>query len=171
MTETADRPILLWPDPRLREPAAAVGEITPDLKYLADEMLRIMYAAPGRGLAGPQIGEMRRIFVMDCAWKDGTPDPRVMIDPEIVSASDETVARTEGCLSLPGIPAEIARPAEVTLRFTTLDGTRVEEVFTGFAATCVQHERDHLDGVLCIDHLAPGARAEVEPALRALEAG
>ena len=171
MSGQADRPILLWPDPRLRGKAALVGEITPDLKDLAEEMLRIMYAAPGRGLAGPQIGEMRRIFVLDCSWKEGEPAPRVMIDPEITAASEERVTRTEGCLSLPGIPADVARPARITLRFTTLDGARVEETFTGFEATCIQHERDHLDGVLCIDYLDPEDRAEVEPALRALEAG
>lgn len=166
--EPADRPILIWPDPRLRQRAAAIGAPGPELKALAQEMLRIMYAAPGRGLAGPQIGEMRRIFVMDTAWKQGAPEPRVFLDPEIVAASAALETRVEGCLSLPGVPAEIARPAEVTLRYTTLDGARVEERFTGIAATCVQHERDHLDGVLCIDHLAPEARAALDPALAAL---
>lgn len=168
MTDPADRPILSWPDPRLRQRAEPVGAVTPEIRRLAEEMLRIMYAAPGRGLAGPQIGEMRRIFVMDCGWKEGTPTPRVMIDPEIAEASADTITRTEGCLSLPGIPADVARPAEVTLRFTTLDGSWVEERFTGFEATCVQHERDHLDGVLCIDYLDPDARAALDPALAAL---
>ncbi|MFC2966621.1 peptide deformylase [Acidimangrovimonas pyrenivorans] len=165
----ADRPILLWPDARLRQQAAPVEAVTDDLRELADEMLRIMYAAPGRGLSGPQIGVMRRIFVMDAGWKEGAPEPRVMLNPEIVHASAETAMRAEGCLSLPGLTAEVARPAEVTLRFTGLDGAVHEETFTGFAATCVQHERDHLDGILCIDHLAPEDREAVEPALQALE--
>ncbi len=169
MPEPSDRPILLWPDPRLRQVAAPVGTPGPEIRALADEMLRIMYAAPGRGLAGPQIGEMRRIFVMDVAWKEGTPEPRVLIDPEIAAASAETATRSEGCLSLPGAPAEVTRPAEVTLRFTTLDGARVEETFTGFAAACVQHERDHLYGILILDHLAEEARAALAPALAALD--
>ena len=167
--QETDRPILIWPDARLRHTAAAVGAVTDELRALADEMLRIMYAAPGRGLAGPQIGEMRRIFVMDCGWKEGAPDPRVMLNPEIVDAGAETATRDEGCLSLPGLTATVARPAEVTVRFLGLDGLVHEETFAGFAATCVQHERDHLDGILCIDHLAPEARAAVEPALQALE--
>ncbi len=164
-----DRPILTWPDPRLRQPAAPIGPVTDDIRAIAAEMLRVMYAAPGRGLAGPQIGEMRRIFVMDTGWKDGASDPRVLIDPEIVSASGAPVTWDEGCLSLPGLVVPVTRPGALRLRFTTLDGTRVEEDFTGFAATCVQHERDHLDGILCIDHLSPEARAALAPALAAME--
>lgn len=163
-----DRPILVWPDPRLRAVAEPVGDVTDEVRALADEMLRIMYAAPGRGLAGPQIGEMRRIFVMDCTWKDGTPDPRVMLDPEIVSVSDTLVAREEGCLSLPGFTLGLKRPDEVVLRYTDLDGTRREETFTGFAATCVQHERDHLDGILCIDRLDPEVREMLAPLLASM---
>ena len=110
-----DRPILIYPDPRLRARAEPVGAVTPDLRPLAEKMLRIMYAAPGRGLAGPQIGVMQRIFLTDCSWKGGDPSPRVCIDPEIVTASAEQVVRTEGCLSIPGIPADVSRPAEITL--------------------------------------------------------
>ncbi len=165
----SDRPILRMPDARLRHVAAPVGEVTDEIRALADEMLRVMYAAPGRGLAGPQIGEMRRIFVMDCGWKEGAPDPRVMIDPEIVWASPETVSCSEGCLSLPGMTVEVTRPAAVRLRFTGLDGARHDDAFTGFAAVCVQHERDHLDGILCIDRLDAQTRAAMAEVLRAIE--
>ena len=92
-----------------------------------------------------------------------------MLDPEIVSASDTLVAREEGCLSLPGFTLGLQRPAEVVLRFTGLDGARREETFTGFAATCVQHERDHLDGILCIDRLDPEVREMIAPVLAAME--
>jgi peptide deformylase len=162
------RPILTYADPRLQQVAEPVGDVTDELRELAEEMLRIMYAAQGRGLAGPQIGEMRRIFVMDCSWKEGTPDPRALLDPEITAASDELVTLEERCLSLPGMALGIARPAEVSLRFTDLDGTRRAESFTGFAARCVQHERDHLDGILCFDRLSPEVRQAIDPLLKQL---
>lgn len=165
----SDRPILVWPDPRLRAVAAPVEAVTDEVRVLAEEMLRVMYAASGRGLAGPQIGEMRRIFVMDCTWKDGTPDPRVILNPEIVLASGTLVAREEGCLSLPGFTLGLKRPDAVVLRYTDLEGTRREETFTGFHAACVQHERDHLDGILCIDRLEPEVREMIAPVLAAME--
>jgi len=158
-------PVLTWPDARLRETALAVGAVDDALRTLAVDMLETMYAAPGRGLAATQVGVMQRLFVMDVTWKDGAPRPYVCIDPEIIDPSPDLVTRTEGCLSLPGIPAEVARPGAVTLRWTGLDGARHEERLTGFAATCAQHEVDHLDGRLCVDLLAPAARATLDPAL------
>jgi len=154
------RPILTPPDARLRQVAAPVTTFDAALRDLAQEMAAIMYAAPGRGLAAPQIGELRRLFVMDTGWKEtGDRAPRTMVNPEIVSASDATQVMEEGCLSLPGVPVPVTRPAQVTLRWQDLDGAPREETFTGFAATCVQHERDHLDGILCTDYLPQKARA------------
>ena len=114
-----------------------------------------MYAATGRGLAAPQIGVLRRLFVMDATWKDGEATPRVFINPEVVRASEEMASCEEGCLSIPGDPVEVTRPAEVTLRWMALDGSACEESFAGFEAVCVQHETDHLDGILCTDRGEP----------------
>lgn len=162
-------PILRFPDPRLRRPCLPVAQIDDDLQRLAADMLETMYAAPGRGLAAPQVGILRRLFVMDTTWKEGLPSPRVLINPEILDASDATETRTEGCLSIPGIPAEVTRPAEVTLRWVDLSGAILEERMTGFAATCAQHELDHLNGRLCIDLMAEPARAAASAALSAFE--
>jgi peptide deformylase len=153
------RPILRWPDPALSQPCAPVapGE---DVAGLAADMLETMYAAPGRGLAAPQIGVLKRLFVMDVTWKTGTPDPVVCINPEILWRSDEMAAGPEGCLSIPGPTTMIRRATSVRMRWTAPDGVAREEVLTGFAAICAQHEYDHLDGILTLDHLAPGPRAE-----------
>ncbi len=151
------RPIVQTPDPVLREVCAPVTAFDAALRELADDMLATMYDAPGRGLASPQVGLPVRLFVMDVAWKDGTPDPRVFVNPEIVGASEDLVTREEGCLSIPGRMSRVSRPAEVSLRWQDLDGQVREERFEGFAATCVQHEIDHLDGILCIDREEPAA--------------
>ena len=153
------RPILTWPDPRLSQVCTPV---TDDATALANDMLDTMYAAPGRGLAAPQIGEMRRVFVMDATWKDAAPTPMVFVNPEITNASDATTTLDEGCLSIPGILAPITRPAEVTMRWTTLNGDTAEQSFTGFEAACVQHELDHLNGKITFDHLTPAARIQAE---------
>ena len=157
-------PILRWPDPRLTQEADPVAEIDDEVRRLARDMLETMYAAPGRGLAAPQVGAMLRLFVMDIAWKDGDPAPKVMVNPEIVAASDETATQSEGCLSIPGVLAEVTRPAEVTMRWTGLDGGRHEETLIGFAATCAQHELDHLDGIVTFDRARPEARDALEAA-------
>jgi len=149
------RPIVKVPDPVLRESCAPMEAFGEDLRRLSEDMLETMYDAPGRGLAAPQIGLPIRLFVMDVGWRDGTPDPRVFVNPEIVGASGERVTREEGCLSIPGRTSRVSRPAEVDLRWQDLDGTAREGRFDGFAATCVQHEIDHLDGVLCIDREEP----------------
>ena len=145
-------------DPVLRLPCVEVTEFDATLRKLADDMLETMYLAPGRGLAAPQVGVLSRVFVMDVAWKEGTPDPLVLVNPVVVAASDERVAREEGCLSIPGRTVRVSRPARVTLYWRDLDGHPHEGAFEGFGATCVQHEIDHLDGVLCLD------REEPEPA-------
>lgn len=148
------RPILIHPDPRLKKPCAPVEAVTPEIRALADDMLDTMYDAPGVGLAAPQVGVSVRMFVMDCVKEDGAePRPMVLINPEIVSTSDEVNTYEEGCLSIPEQYAEVTRPARVVMRWTGLDGARLEEEFDGLWATCAQHELDHLDGRLFIDHL------------------
>lgn len=163
-------PIVRFPDPMLRRPCLPVGAVDAALRDLARDMLDTMYAAPGRGLAGPQVGVARRIFVMDCTWKEGTPAPRVCLNPEILGASDTLVTNTEGCLSIPGVPAQVARPDWVVLRWSDLDGATHEERLVGFAAVCAQHELDHLNGRLCIDLMDEAARLAASPALAALGA-
>ena len=148
-----------WPDPVLRRVCAPVGG--QDVSSLAADMLETMYAAPGRGLAAPQVGEAIRLFVMDVAWKDGAPEPWVFVDPEVVGVSDEVATREEGCLSIPGIVAGVTRPARVTVRWTGPDGRVREEAFDGFAAACVQHEMDHLDGIVTFDRVDATTRARL----------
>ncbi|MBM9593634.1 peptide deformylase [Roseitranquillus sediminis] len=150
------RPILIHPDPRLKAVADPVDDISDELRQLADDMLETMYDAPGSGLAATQIGVMKRIFVMDCAKKEGTdPQPMVLVNPEIIARSDETKVWEEGCLSIPEIYADVERPAEVAMRWLDLSGSEREQTFDGFAAVCVQHELDHLNGRLYIDYLKP----------------
>lgn len=145
------RQIVLYPDDRLRQVCQPVSG---DVTDLARDMLDTMYAAPGRGLAAPQIGVMSRLFVMDCSWKEGLPDPRVFLNPVIEERSGQQV-NDEGCLSIPDTPRRVARAARVTISFDGPDGRRQEQ-FDGFAAACVQHEIDHLDGVLILDHPQAG---------------
>ncbi|MGD9294482.1 MAG: peptide deformylase [Roseobacter sp.] len=153
--------ILRWPDPRLTTICDPVGKVTLDVEVLAQDMLDTMYAAPGRGLAAPQVGVLKRIFVMDCGWKDGEPDPIVFIDPGIVDASEQEAVSSEACLSVPGVTVDVTRPARVTVRWTDIAGKIREDTFSGFAAACVQHELDHLDGLLTLDRLGADDRARV----------
>ncbi|MCT8330013.1 peptide deformylase [Albidovulum sediminis] len=150
------RPILIHPDPRLKKRCDPVTEVTGELHRIAEDMLETMYDAPGVGLAGPQVGLMKRIFVMDCVKEEGaTPRPMVLLNPEITWTSDEVNVHEEGCLSIPEQYAEVTRPAEVRVRWLGLDGRTQEEHFAGLWATCAQHEIDHLDGKLFIDYLTP----------------
>lgn len=163
------RPILLWPDPRLAQVCAAVGADAPaDLEDLVGDMFQTMYEANGRGLAAPQIGVMRRIFVMDTGWKAGGMQPMVCIDPEILEQSQSTGVMTEGCLSIPGVTAEVTRPEAITLAYTDLSGAPTEARLTGAEARCAQHELDHLDGKVHFDRLEPPRRAALEQAYAAL---
>lgn len=150
----AKRPILVLPDQRLRAVADPIEAVDDDVRALAKDMLDTMYDAPGIGLAGPQIGEMKRIVVMDLAREDEPPAPIVMINPEVIEVSEETAITEEGCLSIPELYYEVERPAEVTVRYTDLDGKQVEQHATDRLAVCMQHEIDHLDGVLYIDYLS-----------------
>lgn len=157
--------ILRWPDPRLSMRCAEIG--AEDVTALARDMLDTMYAAPGRGLAAPQVGVLKRIFVMDVTWKEGVKAPYICIDPVLRDHSDQRVTGPEGCLSIPGLSLEVDRAAEVVLDWTGLDGTRRSERLTGFAAICAQHEMDHLDGIVTFDRLAPEARVAAEREYRA----
>jgi peptide deformylase len=148
------RDILLHPDPRLKKAADPVGPITDEIRRLADDMLETMYDAPGIGLAAPQVGVGKRMLVMDCVKEEGaTPRPLVLLDPEITWTSEALNTYEEGCLSIPEHYADVTRPAEVEVAWTGLDGQRHTERFDRLWATCVQHEIDHLNGTLFIDHL------------------
>ncbi|WP_371225519.1 peptide deformylase [Roseovarius sp. 2305UL8-3] len=153
------RPILIHPDPRLKKVCAPVPDLSDELRALAKDMLETMYAAPGIGLAAPQVGVLERMFVMDCVKEDGgEPQPMVLINPEIVAVSDEKNTYEEGCLSIPDQFADVTRPAEVEMRWLDENGTEHQEVFDGLWATCAQHELDHLNGKLFIDYLGPMRR-------------
>ncbi|SFK13566.1 peptide deformylase [Celeribacter neptunius] len=156
------REILLWPDARLSTLCAPVAEITDEIRTLVADMFETMYAAPGRGLAGPQVGAMLRLFVMDATWKEGEKTPQVVINPEIVFLSDETCEMDEGCLSIPGITVAVTRPERITLRWSDLDGVTHEREMTGAEARIAQHEFDHLDGLVHFDRVDTKTRARLE---------
>ena len=148
------QPILTHPDPKLTQTADPVGAVGADIQILAADLLETMYDAEGRGLAAPQIGDGRRVFVMDAGWKDGNRAPMVMVNPEVMEASAETASAEERCLSIPDQPREVERPERVRLSWTDLSGIRQEEWLDGAAARIAQHELDHLDGVLILDRAA-----------------
>jgi peptide deformylase len=149
----AIRTILHYPDKRLRQKAEPVKDITPEVRALVEDMAETMYAAPGVGLAAPQIGVALRIFVIDVAPSDAPSDLRVFINPEIIAREGETTWE-EGCLSFPGIHEEIERAARVTVRAQDVDGNTFELTGDELLAIAIQHEKDHLDGVLMIDHVS-----------------
>jgi peptide deformylase len=156
MAHMTIRPILIHPDPRLKTVAKPVGAITTEIGKLAEDMLATMYQAPGIGLAAPQVGVLARLFVMDCVKEENeTPRPMVLVNPEVTWTSDDRATYEEGCLSIPDHYAEVTRPARVRMRWTDLEGKPREEEFEGLWATCAQHELDHLNGRLFIDHLGP----------------
>jgi peptide deformylase len=172
------RPILIAPDPRLKDVSLPVAEVTDEIRALMDDMLETMYAAPGIGLAAIQVGVAMRVIVMDLgkrtpvddadndadddedddeedeAEKKLEPDPLYFVNPEIVWASDEFVVCEEGCLSVPDLYEEVERPAQVKVRYLDYEGRAQEIDATGMLAVCIQHEMDHLEGTLFIDHLS-----------------
>jgi len=163
----AIREILTAPDPRLKQKSKPVeGPVTDAHRKLMDDMLETMYDAPGIGLAAIQIGEPLRIIVMDLAKEGEPPAPRHFVNPEILWASDETKPWEEGCLSVPEYYDEVERPAHVKLRYMNYKGQTIEEDAHDLYAVCIQHEMDHLEGVLFIDHLS---RLKRETALRKLK--
>lgn len=150
------RQILIHPDPRLKKACDPVSAVDDALRAIARDMLETMYDAPGVGLAGPQVGVMKQIFVMDCVKDpEAEPRPMVLLNPEITWASEDLNVYEEGCLSIPEQYAEVTRPAEVRVRWMDLDGKTQEDQFSGLWATCAQHEIDHLKGKLFIDYLSP----------------
>ncbi len=154
--------ILIWPDERLSRACAPVG--TEALDDLITDMFETMYAAMGRGLAAPQVGVMKRLFVMDCTWKDGERTPMVMIDSTIVAAERVPVVAEEGCLSIPGALVPVERHKAVTVRWTDGKGDIHMGDFDGFEGRCIQHEIDHLNGIVTFDRIDPELRRELEGA-------
>lgn len=148
------RTILTAPDPRLKKKAAPVAAVDAEVRQLMDDMLETMYDAPGIGLAAPQIGVLQRVIVLDIEREDTKTGPICMANPEIVEASDEDATYEEGCLSVPEHYSDVVRPAKVTVRYLDRDNEARELACEGLLATCVQHEIDHLDGILFIDHIS-----------------
>jgi peptide deformylase len=155
------RPLLIIPDTKLRLISEPVKEITSEIRRLADDMLDTMYDAPGVGLAAIQIGVPIRMVTMDVSKSEDEHQPMVLINPEIVWASEEKRVYEEGCLSIPEYYEEVERPDRVRFRYMNLQGEMIEQDADGLLATCVQHEIDHLDGVLFIDHLSKLKRDRV----------
>ena len=148
------RTILTAPDPRLKKKSLPVAAVDADVRQLMDDMLETMYAAPGIGLAAPQVGVLKRIIVLHIDREDTKVGPLLMANPEIIEASDEDATYEEGCLSVPDHYSDVVRPARVTVRYLDRDGQHQELACEGLLATCVQHEIDHLDGILFIDHIS-----------------
>jgi peptide deformylase len=148
------RPLIILPDPVLRQVSEPVERVDDGLRKFAGDLLETMYDAPGIGLAAIQVGEPRRMLVIDLA-KEGEPKaPRIFINPQIRSQSDEQSVYEEGCLSIPDYYAEVERPARVTVDYLDLEGKERQVEAEGLLATCLQHEIDHLNGVLFIDHIS-----------------
>lgn len=150
----AIREILVVPNPVLKQVSQPVAKVDDDLRALMDDMLETMYDAPGIGLAAIQVGVAKRVIVMDLAGPDEEKAPRYFVNPEILWSSEETAPYEEGCLSIPEVYDEVQRPAQVKLKYLNYQGEEVIEDADGLFAVCIQHEMDHLEGVLFIDHLS-----------------
>ncbi|MDI9408704.1 MAG: peptide deformylase [Candidatus Pacebacteria bacterium] len=159
-------PILIFPEPRLRGRAKPVIDFNPSLDELVATLLKTMYAAPGIGLAATQVGIMQRVAVVDLGEESGMDKPLILINPEITWRSTETSSYEEGCLSLPDFYEPVSRPQAIKLRNQTSKGESRTLNAEGLLATCIQHEMDHLDGVLFIDYLTPLKRNMIERKLR-----
>jgi peptide deformylase len=146
--------IITAPDPRLKLKSKPVERVDDEIRALMDDMLETMHAAPGIGLAAPQVGVTRRVIVLDLARDDEDATPHFMANPEVIWTSDETVSYEEGCLSLPEYYADVVRPAAARIRYLDRDNEIREMEAEGVLATCVLHEIDHLDGVLFVDHIS-----------------
>jgi peptide deformylase len=155
------RDIIILPDKRLRLVSEPAKKIDPELRLLVDDMFDTMYGAPGIGLAAIQIGVPKRVIVMDLAKKDEPKEPQVIINPQLLWRSEERTIYEEGCLSIPEFYEEVERPAKVRVKYLDLTGAEQELEASGLLATCLQHEIDHLDGVLFIDHISKLKRDRV----------
>src|SRR5579862_2117300 len=147
-------PIIAAPDPRLQRQAKPVEKVDASVRKLMDDMLETMYAAPGIGLAAPQVGVLKRVIVVDCAKAEEKPQPYKLANPEILWQSEELLTNNEGCLSLPEHYADVTRPAEVKVRYLDEQNEIRELHAKGLLATCIQHEIDHLEGTLFVDHIS-----------------
>jgi peptide deformylase len=150
----AIRPILTAPDPRLKVVSEPVAKVDGEIRTLIDDMIETMYGADGIGLAAIQVGVPKRVLVMDIDQKDGKKNPKAYINPKILWASEEMATFEEGCLSVPEIWDEVERPAKIRAEYLDRDGKRHEIEAEGLFATCLQHEMDHLEGILFVDHLS-----------------
>ena len=150
----ARRPIIIAPDKRLKLRSAPVEAIDDSIRSLLDDLLETMYAEDGVGLAAIQVGVPKRLVVADVHPKDGPPAPIKLINPEILEVSEELIVHEEGCLSLPDQFAEVERPLKARIRYLDETGTRQEREFEGVLAVCLQHEIDHLEGILFVDHIS-----------------
>ena len=148
------RKILIEPDPILRKKSSSLEKIDDQTRKLMKDMLKTMYEAPGIGLAATQIGILKRIIVIDISKNEEKKTPLFLVNPEIIFRSKNTSVYEEGCLSLPGQFAEIERPAECHLKYINFDGKTKELKADGLLSTCIQHEVDHLNGILFIDYLS-----------------
>ncbi len=157
----AIRDIVIIPDKRLRLQSEPVKIIDTAVRALVDDMFETMYAAPGIGLAAIQIGVPQRVVTMDLAKKDDPPEPKVFINPVVTWSSEEKSAYDEGCLSIPEYYEEVERPAKVKVKYLDLDGKEHEIDADGLLATCLQHEIDHINGILFIDHISKLKRDRV----------
>jgi peptide deformylase len=147
-------PIIVAPDPRLKQIAKPVKEVDAAVRKLMDDMLETMYQAPGIGLAAPQVGVLKRVLVLDLSKEDEPRQPLVLANPELTWVSDEDVTYEEGCLSLPDHYADVARPSAIKLRYLDRDNESRTMEADGLLATCLQHEIDHLEGILFVDHIS-----------------
>ena len=161
--------ILIHPDPRLKKACKPVTEFDAALRKLTDAMFETMYDAPGIGLAAPQVGVLKRIFVADCHREEQPKEPIVFINPEITWASEEQSTYEEGCLSIPELYEDVTRPAEVRMAWTDIDGKQHEREFDALWATCVQLELDHLNGKLFIDYLSSIKRTMITNKMKKLK--
>ena len=150
----SQRKIVIEPDPILRKKSKILEKVDNDLRKLLDDMLETMYSAPGIGLAAVQIGILKRLIVIDISKEKDKKNPLFLINPEIISKSENTSTHEEGCLSLPGHFAEIERPAECHIKYIDYEGKEKEIKASGLLSTCIQHEVDHLNGILFIDYLS-----------------
>jgi peptide deformylase len=155
------RDIIILPDKRLRQKSEPVKAVDAEVRTLVDDMFETMYKAPGVGLAAIQLGIPRRIVTIDTAKKDEEKQPRVFLNPEVLASSDEKSTYEEGCLSIPEFYEEVERPAQVRVKYLDLEGREQEVEASGLLATCLQHEIDHLNGVLFIDHISRLKRERV----------
>lgn len=158
------RNIRFWPDPILMQACERMDLNDETLPTLIQDLFDTMYAANGRGLAAPQIGVLKQVFVVDVSWKEGTPDPRVFINPRAIAGNGDDITLDEQCLSIPDLPMPVTRSERVQLGWDTVQGDYKFDSFDGLLARCIQHEFDHLIGTVIFYHQSPQDRAKLEAA-------